>query len=914
VEGRAPRLREVERSPGRHLIRAKLFPPRLAADLIVRARLFERLESGHALLLTLVCAPAGYGKSTLVASWLRGAAHPFAWVSLDEDDGDLEMFVGYLVEAVRTVDPMACPETLSMLRGPNLHPVSLAESLANELSKLRQNLILVLDDYHVIHSAEVHELVNLLLRHLPRQVHLLLVARFDPPLSLQRLRAGGQMLEVRQQDLRFSASELSAFVGRALGISLQEKTLERLEAATEGWAVGLRLATLLARQADDVDTLLSGLRGSFAEMSDYLVGEVLNRQPSHWHRYLLTAALPKRFCAGLCDALVVPGEGGDTTNTGRAFIDWLAGSELFVVGLDDRREWFRYHRLFRGLLLHQLEQSRGPEEIAELRRRAAGWLDANGYPELALHHYLAAADPRAGAGVVKSHRHELTRREEWSRLERLLLRLPEEVKRGDLELLILEAWLNENRFRFPELLDNLEEMEALVAGGAAAEEVGRLRGEIEALRSTRHYLGCAGREAVAASRRALEEIPREHLSERGFALVLNALALQMTGKIEDAETVLLEALKDRSLRGSTYHGRILIGLCMVDWMEGNTDRVLRVAGELLGLGDESALPESDMFARYFLGVGHYERDALDPAREVLTPAVERRAQPNLSNFVHSSVALALVHLAGGEAVRAAEIATQLAARGLELQNPELLRLAEAFEAELAWRQGRLGEASRWAAEYRPEIRKPRFRFFMPELTLAKVLLAEDSEDSRRRAADLLHQLGLSLAVIHHRRFLIEVLALQALLADQQSDEAVALASLGRAIEAAAPRGLVRPLIDLGPPLIALLSRLEVDAPTEPFVEAILEVPAQPRGPVAPAGVAGRPGSAGDALVEPLSDRELEVLELLAERLSNKEIAARLFISSATVKRHNSNIFQKLQVGRRRGAVEKARTLGILPSA
>ncbi len=761
------------------LIRAKLNPPRLAAGVVGRPRLVERLERGRRLPLGLTCAPAGYGKSTLVASWLEDSGgpahqHPFAWLSLDEADSDLSLFVEYLVvaihnvPAVRGVAPGACAETLAMAAAPDPRPTVVGACLVNELEALAEDLtddlVLVLDDYHLIHGTAVHELISHLLRYPPRRLHLEILARFDPPLPLHTLRAHGQVSEIRAHDLRFTDEESRAFFDSALGEVPGARTLARLEQLTEGWVVGMRLAALLGAGQDDLDAFLARLDGTPEQLQQYFVSEVLERQPAELRRSLLRASLVQPFCAGLLDELFRDtGDESEPVRGGEDFIEWLERSGLFLIALDARHQWFRFHHLFRKLLLEQLRHDADAGEIDGLRRRAAGWLEARGHLEEAMTQYGSCRDEAAAADLVKRHRHQLTRDEEWNRLGRWLEALTEELVRVDVELLVTRAWLCENRFRYAELWEILDEIEAR----APADEVpASLRGEIDALAGGRHYIACDAPRSVAASDRALAAIPAEHPSERGFALVVSCLAHQMNGDLERAESVALAALGDPG-HGDTYHTRILIGLCLVYWMDGDVARVIRTARELIARGERLGLDESKAFGRYFLGVGSYERGDLEAAEAALAPLVERRSQPNIQNWAHAAFVLAVTRLAAGDPGQAREIASTVAARALELQNPELLTLAEAFEAELALRLGRVREATLWARSHRPVVGVPRHRFFVPELTAAKVLLAKGSEGCRRRAGELLSQLRDSLSANHNRRVLVEVLVLRALLAERE---------------------------------------------------------------------------------------------------------------------------------------------------
>ena len=505
--------------------------------------------------------------------------------------------------------------------------------------------------------------------------------------------------------------------------------------------------------------------------------------------------------------------------------------------------------------------------------------------------------------------------ERWDLLNRWLSSLPADVVENDPELLLTRAWIEEDAYRYTELLQTLARVERLVAEGRAQSSAPHLGGEIDALASGSSYLGCQGPEVVELAQRALTMLPLEQLTPRGFALALLGFGHQMCGDAHRSEAVLQEALQDRSFDGTTFEGLLLTTLSFVHWMEADIPRLVRTARDALRKAEENDLAKSASYARYLLGIGLFEAGELEAAQECLEPLLSSRLNSQLGNCLHGTFALALISEERGRSGHACELAEAATARALEARNSDAATLAIAFQAELALRQGRLAEALAWARTFEPSIHGIRNRFFQPEITFVKVRLVANGEPASEETSSLLCELRSHLESLHARRHLIDVLLLQALHEQGCGNAAGALSYSREAVKLASPRGVRLPFHDLGPELAELLGRLDLEDADRSFVDSI---PRFGEGAVVAEAVARgnfrarNLPAATELLVEPFTERELDVLTLLAERLSNKEIAARLGISPATIKRHNANIFDKLQVqGGRREAVAKAERLGIL---
>ena len=896
-----------------NILNTKLHRPGIVRDLVPRTHLLKLLDQYQKCQLTLVSAPAGYGKSTLVSSWLETCNCANAWLSLDEGDSDLNVFLSYFLAAVRSLFTGACSNSLSLLRAPELPPLSLLASvLIDDLAGIKKPFILVLNDYGYIHNPNIDELLNRLLKHELTNLHLIILTRRDPPLSLNTLRAKGVMNEIRQSDLHFTALEISVFLEKTANISIDETSLSLLEEKTEGWAAGLRMLSILLRNRNDIDEFIREMKGDTRYIRDYLVAEVFSHQQPEVRACLLKTSILNRFCAPLVDALCAP------ENEGETFIERLEDSNMFSVPLDNQHEWFRYHHLFQDILKHTLNRRYEPDEIAALHKQVSTWFEENGMIEEAFHHTMIGSDPEVVGKLVARHRHELMNNEQWHRLGRLLDLLPHAIIENNPELLIQDAWILWNRMRLTEMVEVLDRVESLLSPMPGKSATSReIQGEIDALRSVQYYLvpPCNGPRALAHAQRAMQENPPHHSSTKGRTVMMLAMSYHLTGNLTDAFEVLSEELRQKEAQRNTYHTRLLITFCFIYWMEADLGNLKQTGGQLRELGKEIHLPESSDIGQYFLGLSHYCHNELAEAEKYLIDAVKNSNKINLFNFAHCAFVLSLTYQAQGRSDEASEIAESVVRYALDTGNTPLLQLAHAFQAELALRQGKIAEALNWTKNYKPEPFGTAHRFYIPQLTLARILLARNTTESRQQAADFLSRLHDFYVSIHNTFCLINVQAMQAMLYNALGNEPAALEKLTKALTLAEPGGLIRNFLDFGQEMANLLSRLARQKVAIGYIGRILdafrsETVGSAQGVTD--GHAVRLSSLNnEPFVEPLTNRELDILTLLTRRLSNKEVAEKLFISHETVKKHTINIYQKLCVNSRRQAVDKANELGII---
>ncbi|HUV12293.1 MAG TPA: hypothetical protein VMY18_01555, partial [Acidobacteriota bacterium] len=554
------------------ILETKLYRQPVTSDLVVRKRLLDQLTRERHLPLTVVSAPAGYGKSTLLSNWVEICDSPSAWLSIDKEDNDPQRFLCYFLAAIRTVFPSALVKTRAFVGGPVLPPIShIVSVLQDELSQLEEPFILVLDDYHLIHERAIHDLISTFLRHPPRSPHLILATRRDPPFTLTGLRAGGKMSEIRMQDLRFTPDETAALLGKILKSELDEATSSRLEQKLEGWPAGLRLAAISLQHRRGADLRIEQLRTNNYRVMDYLADEIISNQRESVRNALLATSVLDRFCAPLCDAVLAKETAmkGELIS-GKGFIGHLETENLFVIPLDQQRFWYRYHHLFQQLLQNQVQAHCRPEEIATFHSRASIWLAKNGLLDEALDHALSAGDTSAAVELVARNRIELANRERWQRLDSWLSKLPRTLIEKDPRLLMAQAWVNEFQGRHFEAWTSLDRIEDLVSGiSTESLEARTVLGEVNALRSQYFYHLAEGERALSCGELALANLPVECSSARGFATLLMGGSLQMIGSLGRARKLFHAALGNRSLPENIHHSRLLYGLCFLHWMEGD---------------------------------------------------------------------------------------------------------------------------------------------------------------------------------------------------------------------------------------------------------------------------------------------------------------------------------------------------------
>ena len=906
------------------LLATKFFTPPLREGWIARPRLVERLPSGVVHRLTLVSAAAGFGKSTLLAEWVQrtsaagGAAGPaIAWLSLDEADNDPVHFLSYVIAALQRAMPGVASDLVAPLRSPQPPPAeSVVAALVNELAAIPDTLVLILDDYHTITSTAVNSAVAFLLENLPPNLHLVISTRADPPIPIARLRSRGQVAEIRTDDLRFTPDEAAAFLNQTMGLALSPEQVAALDERAEGWIAGLQMAALSMRGRDDPDAFIRAFAGTHRFIMDYLLEEVLAREPEEVRTFLLQTSILTRLTGPLCDAVT-------GISAGQEMLERLERRNLFVVPLDDERRWYRYHHLFADLLQARLQQSH-PQLIAALHRQAAAWYEAHKLLDEAIEHAFAAGDPERAARLVEENHPRLQGRGELATLRGYMQRLPEAALHSRPLLCIFSAMGAAWAGRTDEAEQLLRVAESHLLPGAEAPQARALAGTIAYVRSRIAGMRGSLAHAVELARLAKESVPASDTNMQLSITIMLGYAHFLRGDLDRAVEALDEVIRLGRATGDMAAVAALCVLARARYLQGRLREAAGVYRQALQVIEEQRERRPGATSIVDAGMGELlcERNELFSSVHHLQQGLatmQRWGKPD--DLALTLVALARALQAQGD-LSAAEAALSRAMQTVQMQStfPEARGAVEVARVRLWLAQGNLPGAARWARDSAPPPdQEPNLVEELRQIARARVLIGQGRHDD---AATLLGRLAEAAEASGRYGRLIEILALEALALCAQRRSGEALAALERALALAEPEGYVRVFVDEGEPMARLLAELKErrelgepkgqGAPSRAYLDRLLSAfpasvaPAAERA-LSSAGSLSSPSS----LVEPLSERELEVLRLMAEGLTNKEIAARLIIALGTVKAHLHNISGKLGAQNRTHAIARAKELGLL---
>jgi LuxR family transcriptional regulator, maltose regulon positive regulatory protein len=909
------------------LLATKLHIPRTRPGFVARPRLVDRLvQAGGE--LTLVCAPAGFGKTALLADWAHSSQRPVAWLSLDDADNDPARFWRHVAAALDGVRPGVAQQVAVLLQG--LQPSSfqaVVTTLVNELAGVAEEAVLVLDDYHLIRAPQVHQSLEFLLAHLPACLRLVVASRADPPLPLARLRARGQLAELREGDMRFSPQEAAALLCSAVGAELPEAAVAALAERTEGWVAGLQLAALSLQGHGDPVGFVAGFSGSHRYVLDYLAEEVLDRQPAEVRSFLLETSVLERLSGPLCEAV-----------TGRAdsqqLLEQAERANLFLLPLDEQRGWWRYHQLFADLLRVRLQQHQ-PERVPELHRAAAAWCEAQRLVDDAIRHALAAGDAVWAARLIEQHFDAMLWRSEDPTLRRWLQALPAALVGSRPRLCLIQAIAAIAVGQLEAGQSLLADAEGALAGGGDEPlepyepSVGRATSLVANLpaaialqhAAVAHLRGDAERTVTFARQAAAELDVGDWMLDSVTRWYL-AVAEWLHGRLGEAERAFVAGISGwrtaghQTLAAWGYHY-----LGQVQRAQGRLSAAFETYRQALEAAGEPSGPGLQLTGIASVGMAEvaYQRNELDSALRYATEGIALCRQFAYAQPLATGLAtLAWIRQARGDQAGAVEAMRQAEQVKLSPAVVGLLNPVPALAARLALAHGDIAGAA-----HRVQVRgldaedEPSFPRERDYLVLARVLLAQPAP---KQALGLLERLHAQAEAQGRTGSIIEIQALQALARSASGDQAGAQAALAEALTLGAPEGYLRLFLDEGPPMAALLRQLlagrrperptAVDAIPREYLARLVNAFEQAGLPIRPP--ARRGGVVVAGLVEPLTARELEVLGLLAAGAPNRTIAEQLVVTPETVKKHLSHVFDKLGAANRTQVVARARELELLP--
>ncbi len=896
------------------ILTTKLHRPPVTSDCVNRNLITEELEKNIYKPLSLVVAPAGYGKSVTVSQWLESTKALFTWISLDDEHNDLRTFLLYINAAIEKIFPRALENTSVLINASSLPPVNvIAYSLINELDAIEHDFILVLDDYHRIQNDTIHHLMNELLRFPPEHMHLSILTRKDPPLKINSLLLHNRMTEIRMNELSFSENEIQALFQKLFNISLKEGAAKLILEKTEGWIVGLRMALLNIKSEDDVDVAIDNIRGDAWSLSNFLVEEVLQKQPAEVQDLLLITSVFDRFCADLIEDIYSKMDKRENQLSGSEFIQWLVKSNLFVISLDAERKWFRYHHLIQELFQKRLKSQKSDEEIFPYHIRAAEWFEKHKYIEESINHMLAGNDPNGACQIVERHRWAELDDDRWYMVQGWLSLLPQELIREKPELMLSEAWGAYENFKL-EKIPPLMELTIPLLKKNKKDQV--LLGECYLMLGLVYHWSGIPKLALEHFQKAESLLT----SNRKLAMGMLYLHIALSRSVNGEKEVALKDLKTQlsvENEDAVYITRLMAGIFYVNTFAGDLITARKESQLVQAISKKANLIYTDAMGICMEGISCLNAFELKDALNLFTIAGQQRYN------LHIGVAL--------DAIASKTIICHF------LQNPaeadKSLVLLESFEkdfnptgnlpitqscrARLSLLRGELEPALAWESTLNesPSFAGLFVWLEVPIITQARVLIYEGSEENLKKAAGLLDKVKAVSTECHLVNQIIEIAVLQSVLMEKQGNHDEAIATLEEVLILAEPGGWIRPFVEAGPILFEMLKELQNQNIATKYINQVIRtiekyqtlkdnVPAENK-------QHKKPSLTLKENMESITSRELETVTQLANGLRNKEIADRLYVSEGTVKKHIYNLCQKLEVNNRMNLVKKVKELGLI---
>lgn len=886
----------------RTLVQTKLYIPPLRPNLVPRPHLFDKLNAGLSGKLTLVSAPAGFGKSTLLSHWISQSEINFCWVTLEENDNDIIRFLAYFIAALQTIDVAVGDQLLSLFHSSQQEQVkAVLVPLINQVAQTKNRFALVLDDYHLIESQDIHQGLSFWLEHQPPTMHLVIAGRSDPPLPLAKMRARREMTEIRESDLRFSIDESDNLLNQFLGLNLSREDIKAMVNRTEGWIAGLQLASIALQGKKDMSGYIQGFTGSQEYIADYLSDEVMNHQSKQVQEFLLKTSILEHLSSQLCDAVT---EQKDS----QQILQQLRSSNLFLTPLDDQGQWFRYHQLFADLLHQRLLESHA-DEVPHLYLKASRWFEEKDLLAEAIEYALRGSYFDRAIALLESAAEETIKSSEITTFMRWIEKIPEDLVRSSVTLSIYYAWALLIRNGRPQVAESY--LESIVLQDSQV---------ISRLMAVKSMLSMYQRQyptAVSLASQALEELPEDDILFRDLAAWNLSAALFMSGDKEGGEAILEEVAEVSRLSGNLLVAVIaLCRLALARMQQGELHKPKELFQQALEIATDDQCNMLPVACEALIGLGtiHWELNELDLAQEYLLEGIELSKKWRQQSAIIGYVTLAHLNQSQGDVTLAGQMmekAKSLASGTIATEADD--RYVALQQAHLWLRQEDLPAARRWAHEcgfdddtYRRELQTSDnigahlIRHY-ELIVLARILIAGKRLAEALELVDRIFPFMEKMGILEK---MVEIHILKAIIYRGLVKSNRANSSLATAVSLAKPEGHIRPFLEEGSVLVQILKSVAAQGVETEFIHDILS--ASIESPSASFNQKKRL-----ELVESLSDRELEVLQLLATDLTVPEIANKMYLAVSTVRSHVKNIYGKLNVHSRFEAVIKGQELGLL---
>jgi len=895
------------------MLLTKLHRPTITKEHVYRDHLIDQLDKNVYKPLTLVSAGAGYGKSMLISSWLEKSNIPYAWISLGNNENDYRSFITLLTASIRKTFPKALSdfsELIEYTTPPPLHQI--AEVLINGLDEIEEQFVLVLDDYHTITNQDIHELIKQLLKFPPQQMHLVISTRRDPALGLHALRANNRINEIGIQDLCFNEIEIAELNKKLLDVDLKLDTIKALMENTEGWVVGLKLASLTINDANNADEIYLNISASTHFIANFLISEVLQKQPDEIRKLLLITSVLDRFCVEVLEDIFKTESSKEYSSTNpKDFILLLLKSNIFIIQLDNEQKWFRYHHLFQELLIKELKKNFKKEEINECYNRAASWFEENGFFDEAIDYSIKAENYPKTLKIIEKNWLHAFNTDMWHSVENWIQRLPEKATEGATLLLFIKAWIMHAKHQISELPPIIEQINASKTKLDDMEE-----GYLAFFQCMFTYYTGQIELALQLVEKALKFIPIEQVRFRADIGSWYKLILQSLGRTAEAFNIIDIGLKDAGLQGdSIVLTRFRAQQAYLHMVEANLYGLSYASKAFLKIDGLKGFTLG--FSGYFHGCSHWWQNDYKGVIKNFDPAITYKYQSNARVAADAYIAKAIALQKLNKPDEADRLMEQMKEFVTSTKDADVFSVFSSGQVRLGLLQNKLNEAEEWLVSnaVTPLVPTEWWWIESPAITRCRVLIAIDKPSYLNEAINLLEEFQKSAEAWHNTLRTIEVLLLQCVANCKMDKYDLASDKLRTALKLASKGMWVQPFVESGTFISGLLNELRAQKIEEAFITVIQEEIKKEKELIPPADrIEQRQAKTEQTFSESLSKRESEVLQLIAKGLRNKEISSAMFVSESTIKSHIYNIFKKLEVGSRVELINKAQKTGMLQSS